>query len=182
MGERDEMEGDGMNESAERAARLLRADVPVRAEWRSALLTRIEADSPLDRRPKGWTFRPAMAIAASVLLVVIGAAGALLMSRSLNSPDVAAVPQSAKPVVRFVYVAPGAAHVSVVGDFNQWNPTAVPLRRLSDGTWIADVPLVPGRYAYAFVVDGKLEADPTAPRATDSDFGVANSIVMVRGS
>jgi hypothetical protein len=181
MGDRDEKD-DAMNESAEQAARVLRADVPVRAEWRTALLSRIESDSLPASRAKGWTIRPTMAIAASVLLVMIGAAGALVTSRSLNRSEVAVIPQSAKPVVRFVYVAPNATHVSVVGDFNQWNPTAVPLRRLSDGTWIADVPLVPGRYAYAFVVDGKLEADPTAPRATDSDFGVANSIVMVRGS
>jgi 1,4-alpha-glucan branching enzyme len=81
-----------------------------------------------------------------------------------------------------VFVAPSAGNVSVVGDFNQWNPSAIPLRRLSDGTWIADVPLAPGRYAYAFVVDGRLEPDPSAPRAADGDFGVANSIIMIRGS
>jgi 1,4-alpha-glucan branching enzyme len=82
--------------------------------------------------------------------------------------------------VRFVYVAPGATSVSLVGDFNQWNPTAKPLRRLGDGTWITDVPLPPGRYAYAFVVDGKVVVDPAAPRAT-GEFG-ENSVVMVRGS
>jgi hypothetical protein len=31
------------------------------------------------------------------------------------------------------------------------------------------------------VVDGKIEADPNAPRATGDDFGVVNSILMVRG-
>ena len=56
----------------------------------------------------------------------------------------------------------------------------MPLHRLNDGTWIIDVPLVAGRYAYAFVVDGRIEVDPTAPRA-GGDFG-ENSILMVRGS
>ena len=182
MTDKRDVVDDAMNESAAMAARILRGEVPVRTEWRDALLSRIESDSRLDRRPPGWTIRPAMAIAAGLLLVLLGAAGATLVSRATNRPGVAALLPSGKPLVRFVYVAPAAAHVSVVGDFNQWNPSAVPLRRLNDGTWIADVPLTPGRYAYAFVVDGKLESDPTAPRAADSDFGVANSIVMVRGS
>ena len=76
--------------------------------------------------------------------------------------------------------APNARSVSVVGDFNHWDANATPLRKLSDGTWIIDVPIDPGRYAYAFVVDGKIEVDPSAPRA-DGEFG-ANSILMVRGS
>jgi hypothetical protein len=177
MSERDER--DEINESASAAARMLRAEVPVRAAWREALLSRIELDERMSRR--GWTIHPALAIAASVMLILAGAVGATLIARTSKSP-VAVAASAGTSSVRFVYVAPGAAHVSVVGDFNQWNPSTVPLRKLNDGTWIADVPLTPGRYAYAFVVDGKLEADPTAPRATDSDFGVANSIVMVRGS
>jgi hypothetical protein len=181
MSDREDID-DALNESAAAAARLLRAEVPVRAAWRAELLSRIDADDRFARRADIWTIRPLLAIAASVLLVFLGAAGATLLSRAPRPAAVVAARPAATPLVRFVYVAPGASHVSVVGDFNQWNPAAVPLRRLNDGTWIADVPLVPGRYAYAFVVDGKLETDPTAPRAADSDFGVANSIVLVRGS
>jgi hypothetical protein len=171
----------GLNDSAAMAAQLLRAEVPVRSEWRSALLARVQYDTDAERSRNRWTIRPVVAIAASILLLALGALGASLVQRLSPRPTLVASVPSAPPVVRFVYVAPRAAHVSVVGDFNQWNPTAVPLRRLNDGTWIADVPLVPGRYAYAFVVDGKLEVDPTAPRAADGDFGIANSIVMVRG-
>lgn len=187
--ERDEMDesmdesmNESMNESVAKAARLMRTEIPVRSAWRDALLSRIESDGEVSRRSRRWTIPPVVAIAAGVLLVLLGAAGATLVSRASSRSTAATLLSSATPMVRFVYVAPGATRVSVVGDFNQWNPTAVPLRRLNDGTWIADVPLMPGRYAYAFVVDGKLEADPNAPRAADSDFGVANSILMVRGS
>jgi hypothetical protein len=172
---------DGMSDRVAAAARHLQADVPVRPEWRAALLARIEADSRRDHG-RGWIIRPPVAIAAGLLLVALGAVlGRFLPTASTDRQAAASVSKDSS-VVRFVFVAPRAARVAVVGDFNQWNPAMTPLRRLSDGTWIADVPLAAGRYAYAFVVDGKLEADPHAPRAADGDFGVPNSIVMVRGS
>ena len=173
----DDMLDDGMNESASRAAGALREAVPVRSAWRDELLARIEADGPA-RRPRGFQVNAPLAIAAGLVILAAGFAIGR-GSGAVASPTPAAALE-ARSVIRFVYVAPRATRVSVVGDFNQWNPTAVPLRRLGDGTWIADVPLTPGRYAYAFVVDGRIEVDPTAPRADDGDFG-ANSIVMVRG-
>jgi 1,4-alpha-glucan branching enzyme len=73
--------------------------------------------------------------------------------------------------------------VSVVGDFNAWNPSATPLRRAPNGgAWVADVPIPPGRHVYAFIVDGVLVVDPGAPRAGDEDFGVPSSVVIVRGA
>ena len=82
--------------------------------------------------------------------------------------------------VRFVIVAPRAGNVSIVGDFNYWNPSSRPMRRSDDGrTWIAEVPLPPGRHAYAFVVDGVVTADPAAPRASGDDFGQPNSVILV---
>lgn len=175
----NELRDDGMNESVQAAARLLRQEVPVRAVWRDALIERIEADRLIATR-RVWTVRPWAAVAAGIFLVAIGviAGRSMRTTDRLPSPVVAA---QATPTVRFVFVAPRAGKVSVVGDFNQWNPKAMPLRRLGDGTWVADVPVAPGRYAYAFVVDGRIEVDPSAPRADDGDFGV-NSILMVRGS
>jgi 1,4-alpha-glucan branching enzyme len=67
-----------------------------------------------------------------------------------------------------------------VGDFNRWDPNATPLRRSADGrTWTVAVPLPSGRHVYAFVVDGGLTADPTAPRAAGDDFGEPSSVVVV---
>jgi hypothetical protein len=155
----------------------LREEIPVRADWRAALLARVERDR---ETAAGWRLRPALAIAAGIVLLASGVIVGRMLPGRQPAIVAASAPVATTASVRFVFVAPGAARVSVVGDFNQWNAESMPLRRLGDGTWIVDVPLKPGQYAYAFVVDGKVEVDPTAPRAA-GEFG-ENSIVMVRGS
>lgn len=172
---RDERE-EGIDGELARSIDVLRAEVPVRAQWRAELLSRIESEG--GGRRAGWRVNPWLAIAAGIALLVGG--GAIGWSMRAPLPVTRSEVAAPSANVRFVYVAPGATSVSLVGDFNQWNPVAKPLRRLGDGTWITDVPLPPGRYAYAFVVDGKVVVDPAAPRAT-GEFG-ENSVVMVRGS
>jgi len=87
---------------------------------------------------------------------------------------------AAQSTVRFVFVAPYASRVALVGDFNKWNPSATPMRRSADGrAWLVDLPLAPGRHVYSFVVDGDLAPDPAAPRAGDDDFGIPSSVVLV---
>jgi hypothetical protein len=84
---------------------------------------------------------------------------------------------------QFVLVAPGAKAVSLVGDFNDWSVTATPLARADgDGVWWVTVPLAPGRYRYAFVVDGAIwRSDPESPAAED-EFGRPNSVVTIGGA
>jgi hypothetical protein len=171
------MRDDEISGALARSVASWREEPPVRAAWRAELLARIERDG---HQPSRWSMRPSLAIAAGIGLLVIGGLAGQLVRRSPGVPVIAAVHAAGPATVRFVYVAPGATKVSVVGDFNQWNPTAIPLHRLGDGTWIVDVPLTQGQYAYAFVVDGKIEVDPSAPRAR-SDFG-ENSILMVSGT
>jgi 1,4-alpha-glucan branching enzyme len=83
--------------------------------------------------------------------------------------------------VEFVLVAPAAARVSVVGDFNNWSFEATPLRRTgSGGEWRASVPLPPGLYSYAFWVDGNLESQPgDTPRTPADEFGSPSSVLVV---
>jgi 1,4-alpha-glucan branching enzyme len=68
-----------------------------------------------------------------------------------------------------------------VGDFNDWDPKATPLRAAATGgVWSVDVPIQPGRHLYAFVVDGKVwRPDPAAPPAYGEDFGEPNSAITV---
>ncbi|HEX3867515.1 MAG TPA: isoamylase early set domain-containing protein, partial [Gemmatimonadaceae bacterium] len=81
---------------------------------------------------------------------------------------------------KFVFVAPRAAKVFVVGDFNDWDPTKTPMVRASnDGAWIATLPMRAGRHLYSFVVDGAWASDPSAPRAPDDGFGHSNSVKIV---
>ena len=168
----DESSKDELDAALSRSVDFLREEVPVRAAWRDALIARIDVEP--DVAAGAWRVRPALAVAAGLVLLVGGAAVGRFSTR--ERPAIVA---ASAANIRFVYVAPGATNVSVVGDFNGWNAQAMPLRRLGDGTWIVDVPLPPGRYAYAFLVDGRITVDPSAPRA-DGEFG-ENSVLMVRG-
>lgn len=183
----------------ERVIAELRTPVPVRAEWRAGLargLAVLPAPTPaaaiVVRR---WTFRPLTAIAAALVCAAVGATLAALLlgsTRRSSSAEVLANLTSTMPLpgehggrstVRFVFVAPYASRVSLVGDFNKWNPAAMPMRRSGDGrAWLLDVSLAPGRHVYSFIVDGDIAPDPAAPRAGDDDFGVPSSVVLVAGA
>ncbi len=86
-----------------------------------------------------------------------------------------ALPQSGDGVVRFVYVDATANTVHLVGDFNGWIPTATPLDREADGTWVAQVFLDPGTYEYKFFVDGAWRVDPDNPELSEN----GNSLLRV---
>lgn len=191
------------------AVREMRESVAVRESWRSALLENIAREPqpkaehsaiPIDRARR-INLRPVVALAACAIAMVVGSAGTYaIMNRSgarsgkaIN--DVAATPSvstasrassvadESQRVMRFVLVAPGAKQVSIVGDFNGWNPRATPLAASNDGTtWLVEMPLTKGRHVYAFVVDGDIIADPSAARVGDHDFGGQNSVVMVGDS
>lgn len=80
--------------------------------------------------------------------------------------------------VLFVMPAPGAHSVAVVGSFNDWEPTALQDKN-DDGIWRVQLSLPPGRYEYAFVVDGRWWGqDPLADEYVRS-FGEYNSVRYV---
>jgi 1,4-alpha-glucan branching enzyme len=64
--------------------------------------------------------------------------------------------------VVFFCDAPQARNVSLIGDFNQWEPTAHPMVRQPDGQWTIRLDLQHGHYPYLFLVDGKPMLDPRA--------------------
>src|SRR5690348_3068446 len=81
-------------------------------------------------------------------------------------------------LARFAFVDEAAHSVSLVGDFNDWNPAAAPLQPgLSKGSWSTTLSLAPGRYEYAFLVDGKRWAADRFSRATHEESGVQSSVV-----
>lgn len=135
----------------------------------------------LPAAPVGWWRRRwtlqvspfgALAAAAGLAAIVVG-------SRLTGRPATGAPPAGQ---TQFVLVAKGAKAVSLVGDFNDWNLSATPLERAdSNGVWWVTVPLVPGRYRYAYVVDGSIwRPDPQAP-AADDEFGRPNSVLTIGG-
>ncbi len=183
-----------------RATNLLRAEESVRPEWRSALLDEI-ARTPRDAaepraavdqgamRRRGIHLSVPMAIAAGIVCAIGGAAVSRVATRPAPTTVTSAATSQPAPTssaalpVRFSVVAPTAASVSIVGDFNHWNPTALPMTRSADGKhWEIEVRLPLGRYSYAFLIDGKISPDPAAPQGSGDDFGAPNSVLMVRGS
>lgn len=81
--------------------------------------------------------------------------------------------------VSFICQAPQATAVSLVGDFNQWNPEAHPMQQMADGGWLVSVELRHGHHRYAFLVDGQLTLDPRAQGITRNDQGQRVSLVPV---
>lgn len=170
-----------MTAELSRAVHLLRQEGEPRPEFRDGIVRQLAATVP-PRRVPVWSMRPLTALAAGLCCALAGA-GAYAAWIGTRLPGESMAVEAAAATVRFRFDAPGAGTVSLAGDFNAWSATSLPLTRAADGrTWVIDVPLSPGRYAYAFVVDGDLQVDPGAPRATDDDFGAPSSVVLVRGS
>ena len=141
--------------------------------------------------PRHLALPPLAALAAAAGLVGIGVLAGFLLNRDGRLPaerGPLAVVESQLPdshrtrVVKFVLIAPQAARVAVVGDFNGWDLSATPAKRQPDGTWSTFVSLPPGRHVYSFVVDDQFISDPDAPRAPDDGFGQNNSVIVVGGA
>ncbi len=75
-----------------------------------------------------------------------------------------------KNTVEFKLYAPGKKWVSLVGDFNDFNPF-VDKMDYKDGYWTITKKFKDGVYRYAFVVEGKLIGDPYAREVDWCDKG-----------
>lgn len=186
------------NELLERGIAMLREPVTLSDDLDERIMGAV-ANLPAPERPgpvrraAAWLVRPhavrirpavGLAAAAAVTLAVVG------LQERVGTPAPApgatmasTVEQDAAPV-RFMLVAPNATSVTLVGDFNDWQSGATPMEgTVADGLWSVTVPLAPGRYRYAFLVDGaRWVPDPDAPRAIDDDFGRPNSVLTIGGS
>lgn len=173
---------------------------PADGAARQRLLNAVRAEprpsrSGFDRllRPRTFALPPLAAAALAAGLVGIGVIAGLLIHRDgrlagQRQAEVAEYPRLpgsiAPRAVKFVLIAPQAARVSVVGDFNGWDAKATPMTTHGpDGTWTVYVPLRPGLHTYSFVVDGThFVPDPAAPLAPDDGYGHKSSVVLVGGS
>lgn len=71
-----------------------------------------------------------------------------------------------------------AKKIFVTGDFNDWKPEELPLKRHED-IWSTQLILPAGNYAYIFIVDGKPIMDPANGNTTTKN-GETNSFITVR--
>ncbi|MDM8521196.1 isoamylase early set domain-containing protein [Anaerolineales bacterium HSG6] len=71
--------------------------------------------------------------------------------------------------------------ISLVGDFNDWNQEATPLRRLKGGTWKEILDLqIDQEYNFRYVINGDVwyndpEADGYASSGQDSENCIVNT-------
>ena len=81
--------------------------------------------------------------------------------------------------VNFICHAAQATAVSLVGDFNDWDPAAHPMKHMPDRSWLVTMNLKHGHHRYAFLVDGVLSLDPRAQGITRNDKGERVSLIPV---
>jgi 1,4-alpha-glucan branching enzyme len=81
--------------------------------------------------------------------------------------------------IKFAIEMPAAQEVILMGDFNQWDPKAHPMRRDENGVWHKTVMIFPGRYEYRFWVDGEWHNDPENLERCPNCFGSENNVIEV---
>ena len=75
-----------------------------------------------------------------------------------------------------------ADSLALVGEFNEWDASAAPMKRRKDGVWAKTLRLEPGTYGYRFLADGQVwHNDPAADGYRPSGLGENNSVVIVGG-
>ncbi|KAF0125658.1 MAG: hypothetical protein FD189_1208 [Elusimicrobia bacterium] len=83
-----------------------------------------------------------------------------------DKPAAAEAPARTKAVkTSFEYKGPGKS-VTLAGSFSVWRELKMTRK---NGSWLAEVYILPGTYTYHFTVDGKKAADPGKPKAPTGD-------------
>ncbi len=113
---------------------------------------------------------PAAAGAAAAVLVMLGL-------RTVQGP--LAAPRTETAVIQFVFYAPGAQQVELVGDFTDWQAGRILLEGPdAAGRWTARVALPEGRHEYLFLVDGRFwQTDPLSETQRPDGFGNLNAVM-----
>lgn len=152
----------------------LRKEPAARPEARARLAAALREE---ETRAARRILSPPAALAAAVALIALTSAFWLALWR-WNTPERGTAVEELT-MMQFVLHAHDARSVSVVGDFNDWDPRATPLTRTGDGVWSAVVRLRPGTVRYAYLVDGtEWRADPHA-LASREEFGRPTSIAYI---
>ena len=83
--------------------------------------------------------------------------------------------------VQFRLSAEPGSQVFIAGTFNNWNPTANPLKDNPDsGHFKAVLRVPPGTHEYKFVVNGVWIMDPKSTGWVQNAYGSLNSVLQAR--
>jgi len=107
-------------------------------------------------------------------------------SMTVMSPGIKKVYLKSKDVCKVTFrlpkiAAPGAKKACIVGDFNNWNIYATPMKKLKSGDFTITLELEPGEeYQFRYLIDDdRWENDWNADKYVKSPFGSENSVVYV---
>lgn len=152
-------------------------------EVRERVMARVRAlaSSPWHRTLEWVTTPKTVRLSPLTASLALAAALAIIVVTRPPGPEVpTASTASARPLTRFILVAPDARSVAVTGDFVSWDPAGVPLEdRQGKGVWVVEMELSPGLHHYVFIVNGtQWRPDPNASQVDDG-FGQQNSVLLV---
>jgi hypothetical protein len=82
--------------------------------------------------------------------------------------------------ITFTFKGAPGRRVSIVGDFNNWDPFMEPMRETADGTYSITVRLPAGRHWYYFFTDGRRVLDPYNPESGVDPDGLRVSSFSLR--
>ena len=90
-------------------------------------------------------------------------------------------PSGRRPLhlVDFIYLAPQAKSVALIGDFNKWEPNTHPMTRMPACCWRIRVELPHGHHQYLFLVDGKPTLDPNAMGKVHNERDETVSLIAI---
>jgi hypothetical protein len=97
-------------------------------------------------------------------------------SPSLPKPEGIRLPVAG--MTRFSIRSSGASRVELAGDFTNWK--SISTVRAPNGVWYVDLRVPPGRYRYAFRIDGREWKVPDGAAVVDDDFGGKSALIEVR--
>ena len=78
----------------------------------------------------------------------------------------------------FRFLRPHAQQVHLVGEFNNWQPGSLPMKRSADGFWMATLRLDPGEYRFRYWADEQWFVDYASFGFEHTPFG-PNGIVRI---
>ncbi|MBN2041984.1 MAG: hypothetical protein JW864_18255 [Spirochaetes bacterium] len=82
--------------------------------------------------------------------------------------------------IEFRLYNPDARFISLVGDFNHWNPENDILQRNENGVWTLQKRLSPGTYRYNYVIDGEWSIDLFNKYTASNDIGEICSLINIK--
>lgn len=81
--------------------------------------------------------------------------------------------------VSFEVALPEAENVVLVGDFNNWDSNATPMKKNRKGIWKTEMPLGEGNYQFRYLVNSSEWLNDHEVETVPNTFGSVNNVAQV---